>query len=301
MTVLTTSLGLALIGIALRDVFEVLFRHGGRGKLSRALMRGTWWAFHRLAHVRPRLFPLAGPLALLLVVGTWATLLAVGWALIFWTHMSTGMSYASGSPPGRAGGFLDALYLSLVTLGTIGFGDITPALGWLKIVVPLEALLGFGLLTASVSWLLSIYPALLRRRSLAYEIALLREVEREMRIEVDGLDGEAAERLYAELTSRLVAVERDLVAFPISYYFSESDNRFALPVAMPYLLALAERGISGPLGPGGTLRAAMLRQAIDDFAHTTAELFHGQPSRSAAEVLDAYARDHLQAPASRGR
>jgi hypothetical protein len=45
--------------------------------------------------------------------------------------------------------------------------------GWLQLITPLEALLGFGLLTGSISWLLSIYPALLRRHSLAYEIALL--------------------------------------------------------------------------------------------------------------------------------
>ena len=278
-----------------------MFQHGGQGRLSGALMRGRWWGFHRLARARLRLFPLAGPVALLVVVGTWATLLALGWALIFWTQMSTGMSYANGSPASGTGGFLDSLYLSLVTLGTIRYGDITPARGWLKIVTPLEALLGFGLLTASLSWLLSIYHALLRRRSLAYEIVLLRDAENETRIRADRVDGEAAECLYAELTSRLVAVERDLVVFPISYYFAESDKRFALPTALPFLLELAERGISGSLAPSARLRAAMLRQAIDDFAHTTAGLFHGQRSQSAARMLDAYARDHAQTPTSASR
>ena len=54
----------------------------------------------------------------------------------------------------------------------------------------------------------------------------------------------AAERLYAELTSRLVAVERDLVNFPIAYYFAESDERFSLPAVAPYMLASAA-GASG--------------------------------------------------------
>ena len=296
-TVLAMSLGVVLIGLTLRDVFDALFHHGGKAMLSRAIMRTTWWVFHRLAHMRAQAFALAGPVALLVVVGTWAALLALGWAFILWPHMSTGVLYANGSPPGRAGGFLDALYLSLVTLGTIGFGDITPTAGWLKIVTPIEALLGFGLLTVSVSWLLSIYPALLRRRSLAYEISLLRKAEHETGTRVDRLDAEAGGHLYAELTSRLVAVERDFVAFPVSYYFAEPDERFSLAATMPYLLNLAERGASDSTPPSVRLRAVMLRGAIEDFALTTAELFHGRQSPSAATaVLDAYARDHLQKP-----
>ena len=296
-TVLAMTLGVALIGITLRDVFDALFHHGGKATLSRALMRATWWGFHRLAGARAQTFALAGPVALLVVVGTWAALLALGWALILWPHMPAGVQYASGSPPPPGGEFLDALYLSLVTLATIGFGDITPAAGWLKIVTPLEALLGLGLLTASVSWLLSIYPALLRRRSLAYEISLLRKAERETGTRVDRLDADAGGRLYAELTSRLVAVERDFVAFPISYYFAEPDERFSLAATMPYLLGLAERGADDSTPASLRLRAVMLREAIEDFAYTTADLFHGRGSRPpVAAVLEAYARDHRQQP-----
>ena len=38
---------------------------------------------------------------------------------------------------------------------------------------------------------------------------------------------------------RLVAVERDLVTIPLSYYFAERDERFSLAAVMPWLLALA--------------------------------------------------------------
>ena len=63
---------------------------------------------------------------------------------------------------------LDALSFSLVTLSTLGYGDVSPSHGLLRLAAPLEALLGLGLLTASVSWLLSIFPVLSRRRALAY-------------------------------------------------------------------------------------------------------------------------------------
>ncbi|HLL86987.1 MAG TPA: potassium channel family protein [Thermoleophilaceae bacterium] len=292
--ILSTVAGIALIAIALRDVFDALFHQGARGALSRALMRGTWWTFHRLARVRRGLLPVAGPTMLLVIVATWAAMLAVGWALIFWPQMPEGFYFSSPQGDASRGQFLDAVYMSLVTLATIGFGDITPVHTWLRVLTPLEALLGFGLLSGSISWLLSIYPALLRRHSLAYEIALLREAEQERGLGVGDLTNEAAEGLYAELTSRLVAVERDLVTFPISYYFAAGDRQFALSSVMPYLLELAQRGDQQGSPASLRLRATLLREAIDDFARTTSARFHGHPSDSTEELLEAYARDHYR-------
>jgi hypothetical protein len=90
-----------------------------------------------------------------------------------------------------------------------------------------------------------IYPVLGRGRSLAYEITLLREEEREAGKVLHDVDPEAAERVYAELTSRLIAVERDLVSFPITYYFAEADGRFSLAGAALYMLELADSGTPG--------------------------------------------------------
>ena len=43
-----------------------------------------------------RLFPLAGPVALVVVITTWALLLIVGWALIYWPHMPGGFRFDPG-------------------------------------------------------------------------------------------------------------------------------------------------------------------------------------------------------------
>jgi hypothetical protein len=221
-------------------------------------------------------------------------MLALGWALIFWPQMPEAFYFSSAPSDASRGGFVDALYLSLVTLGTVGFGDITPVSSWLRILTPVEALIGFGILTGSISWLLSIYPALLRRRSLAYEVALLREAEKAHGLGVDDLPHEAAEDLYAELTSRLVAVERDLVTFPVTYYFASADRRFALSAVMPYLLELARRGDQEGVPASRRLRATLLREAIDDFARTTSARFHGLRSDATDELLEAYKRDHYR-------
>src|SRR5215208_5522577 len=141
-------------------------------------------------------------------------------------------------------------------------------------------------------WLLLIHPALARRRSLAYEISLLRKAEEETGTALAELDAAPVEQIYAELISRLVAVERDLVNFPITYYFAEADERFSLAVVMPYLQQLAEHGRNPSVPARTRLRAAVLRDVIDDFAVTIATRFHGGRSEATADILRAYARDH---------
>ena len=97
---------------------------------------------------------LAGPVAFVAVIATWAGLLVLGWALVFWPHMPGDFRFDAGLDA-RGPDFVNALNVSLVTLATLGFGDITPTSGTAA-VLPLEALLGFGLLSAIISWLVSI-------------------------------------------------------------------------------------------------------------------------------------------------
>jgi len=279
-TLLLTAAGAAMIALAVRDAFDALFHPEGRATAGRLVSRGVWRLLRRTGPKHP-LFPLAGPFALVTVIAAWAALLIVGWALVYLPHMPEQFRFQGGNPGGSD--LTHSLNVSLVTLTTLGFGDITPRSDALRLILPFEALVGFGLLTASISWLLLIYPVLLRRRSLAYEIGLLRDAD----LPPDHED------VFAELTSRLVAVERDLVNFPITYYFAEADPRFALPAAAPYLLELGRRGTADEQPEGVRLRARMLLQALDDLARTVAD-FHGRREGTTEERLRAYARDHLR-------
>jgi ion channel len=290
-TILATAAGVALIGLVGRDTFDALFHAEGRGTFSRQLTRAVWWGFHR-ARPRRGVSPIAGPVALVTVIGSWAALLVLGWALVYWPHVPGSFRFDAGVEAADPA-FVHALNLSLVTLTTLGFGDITPTSEVLRLVLPLEALLGFGLLSASISWLISIYPALARRRSLAYEISLLRTAQAEHGSALDALGPDAAERLLADLTSRLIAVERDLVHFPITYYFSAVDPRFSLPVTAPHLLEIARGGMDGSQPSGVRFRSRLLMQAIDDLARTAEARFHRSGATTSEELLRAYARDHL--------
>jgi len=156
-TLVSTAAGVALIGLVGRDAFDALFHAEGRGTFSRQITRAVWQVFRRVGTRHERL-SLAGPVAFVTVIATWAGLLVLGWALVFWPHVPGSFRFDAGIDAGGPD-FVHALNVSLVTLTTLGFGDITPTSDALRLILPLEALLGFGLLSASISWLVSIYPA----------------------------------------------------------------------------------------------------------------------------------------------
>ena len=293
MTLLLSLLGAGLILVALRDIFDTLFHPSGKGMLSRALPRFLWRGVRRIGGRYPLAQELCGPVTLLAVIASWAALLAVGWAFVFWPHLARGFLLAPGLSSSAQGGFIDALYISLVTLTTLGYGDITPTSSWLKVLVPFEALVGFGLLTASLSWVISLYPAFSRHRSLAHEVNLVREAESKTEIGVRQMDALAAEQMLGSLTTQLIAVQTDLIHFPISYYFRSSNERFELSAAMPYLLRVAQEGDGADCAPGVRMRASMLRGAIEDFSDTVGARFLDLPSASSDKVLRAYAHDNL--------
>lgn len=290
-TIVCSAAGAVIVAATVRDAYGALFHSEGRAVIARTVTRALWLAFRRVKP-SPRRLAGAGPLALALVLVTWALLLVLGWALVFWPHMPGGFRFDPGVRA-AAPAFVHALNVSLVTLTTLGFGDITPQAEWLRLLLPVEALLGFGLLSASISWVLSIYPALSRRRSLAYEVWLLRVSERESGRSVYDITGDAAAGLLSELTSRLIAVERDLVHFPITYYFTSADLRFSLAASVPYLHQLAEVGMEDDQPALVRFRARLLRQTVDDLARTAADRFHRARADDTETLLDAYRADHL--------
>jgi hypothetical protein len=110
------------------------------------------------------------------------------------------------------------------------------------------------------------------------------------------MGAEAAERLLRDLTAQLVSIQGDVIQFPITYYFHIPEEKFSLPLAMPYLVRLAEQGNGADHDAQVRRRAAMLGEAVEDFSTTIVSGFLGMPPAPAEEVLHAYARDHLLDP-----
>src|SRR5918995_5385469 len=130
---LATVLGGILILVAGRDVFDTLFHAEGRATLGRSVMRVVWQLARRTIGHRPRAFSLAGLTALVTVLAVWALLLVAGWALVYWPHVPDGFRLPADK---QGGGLVDAVHVSLVTLTTLGFGDISPTADWLRLLAP---------------------------------------------------------------------------------------------------------------------------------------------------------------------
>ena len=291
MDLVWTLLGVALIATALRDIFDVLFHPLGRGMVARRVVRTIGWAARHMPGGERTLGLLAGPLSYIAVVATWATLLAVGWALVFWPHMPEGFNFDAALDPAQHSGFPDALYVSLVNLTSLGYGDISPASSLLRVLGPVETLFGLGLLTASISWLISIYGAISRRDSLAHEVHLVKEAEERLGEKLADADPELLERLLAGFAEQLIRSRRDLIHFPITHYFRTEDEERALAGLLPFLSSLVEEA-SGEERPHALrMRAEILGMAIDDFAGTLRQRLR-MPGEDTDETLRHYRSEH---------
>lgn len=202
--------------------------------------------------------------------------------------------FQTGLDPKTQTGFVDALYLSLVTLFTLGYGDIVPTVGPLRVLAPIEAMLGFGLVTAGITWVLSIYPAIIRRRTLGLQIMVLHDVESQGDKDVVRADPETTDQVLRDLATQLLNVRSDLVQFYVTYYFHTDDESSSLASGLSYLTSLAERGIEPDLPRRVQLAATILKRSLDDFAAVLGPRFLDFSPNSTEEVIKAYAHDHLR-------
>jgi len=162
-----------VICAVLLDAFEtvVLPRRVQRNfRITSWFYRNTWRPWARLAsHIksqtrRESFLGYFGPLSMIALLGLWACGLIFGFALL---------QYASGEHLVSAGvpiTFRLLLYHSGETFFTLGYGDITPASTFSRLLAVFEAGMGFAFLGVVIGYLPTIYTAFSRRE---IEISLL--------------------------------------------------------------------------------------------------------------------------------
>jgi hypothetical protein len=281
-----TAVGLVLIAVVVRDVFHTLFHPIGHGSVAPLVMKFVWRVLRAFRADR-RIASLTGPLGFALVVLIWGVIAVLGWALLYLAQMPEGFVYSSELDPATRSNVFDSFYLSLVAIGTLGFGEIVPALPFLRIMVPLEALFGFMLVTAAVSWILQIYPALHRRRVLALELSTLREARH---ANPDcGIDSVPTDVLTG-IAGAIVEARNDFTQYSATYYFRDVEVDASLAASLDYAAELAAEA-EGSDQPQTKLAGAMITAAVESLAELLGREFL-QFDGDTESVIKAYATDH---------
>ncbi|MGN6593834.1 MAG: ion channel [Terriglobales bacterium] len=166
--ILVGAAGVALLLLVLRDAFETMIlprRLHGRLRLTRLSCRGGWplWAGGagrlRSRGRRESALALFGPFSMLLLFVLWAVVLMLGFGCLFWGLGSPLQT----SEPLR--GFAKDVYLSGVTLLTLGIGGAVPATNLARVLVVLEGGLGLGFVAVIISYLPVLYSGFSRREA----------------------------------------------------------------------------------------------------------------------------------------
>jgi len=174
MHVVAVVAGVSVILIVLSDAFATIVlprRVNRRFSPSRLALLVAWRCWSALARHLPGgvgregagrqsdFLSVFGPLALLGLVGLWATGLVLGFALLLWGIQPPSTGATSETEFGTL------MYLSGATFFTVGFGDVVPTSGIGRALAVIEGGTGFGFLAVVISYLPTIFGAAARREA----------------------------------------------------------------------------------------------------------------------------------------
>ncbi len=160
MNVIWVGLGTALVVWILVDSYQTLLAtnlRAGRLSFTSGYYRAIWPTYRQLCvrfrseARRERWLARFGPASFLGLLVAWTTLEIFGWGLIWW-GLRGGFHGAIASPG-------DAWYYSGVVYFSIGFGDILPSSGLLRLLTVVEGLSGLGTLGLVIGFLPSLNAA----------------------------------------------------------------------------------------------------------------------------------------------
>lgn len=135
-------LGIGFILIAFVDVYlTVLYPRTGKSVISLRLCQATWEMFRKISRLpvigSNYLLSYCGPTLLVLTATLWVVTFAIGFALLIWPTLGTGIQASQGKTPTD---FATALYYSGFTLTTLGVGDLVPTTDFWRLITVLAFL-----------------------------------------------------------------------------------------------------------------------------------------------------------------
>ena len=270
-----SAIGIAMLVLVLLDAFEtiVLPRRVTRPfRLTTLFYRLTWRPWRLLARMMPAdrrretFLSFFGPLSLLMLLGTWAVGLTVGFGLLQW-----GLGAHETVTGHEVTTFWDVLYMSGSTFFTLGLGDVLPKTADAKFFTILECALGIGFLGLIIGYLPVIYQAFSEReRTIAFLDAragspptafeVLRRAVRTNNVQ-------EVVSILQQFESWAADILESHISYPVlCLYRSQHDNQSWLAALMTILdvSALVMVGVDGIPPAQARLTFAMARHAVVD-------------------------------------
>ena len=276
MPIFLSIIGIFIILAVLWDGFETMVlprRITRRFRFTRFFYRSIWRLWSLLLKAIPSdsgratYRGLFGPLSLLLLLGTWASSLVVGFSLLY---LSSGRGFIT---PGNHLSFGEALYMSGTTFFTLGLGDIVPAGTFTRALTVIESGMGFGFLAVLIGHLPSLNQSFSNRE---VNISLLdaRAGSPPTAFEImyrhsHDFGMEALRQLLYDWERWSAELLESHLSFPvIAYYRSQHDNQSWLSALTAILdvSALIIAGLKGACEHQAQLTFAMARHAVVDLA-----------------------------------
>jgi hypothetical protein len=284
----TSVAGICLIAWTLREIFMDLFQPSGSGSLSSFIAKQLF----RMARHMHWMMRSAGPLSIVVVITTWALLVTVGFALVYWARFPQAFTISLPGPRDKVGKGWVVLYFSLASLTTLASGEIMPNGSWIRLVAALESLIGISLVTASVTWIVLIYPALGRMRTLARRASTLLRAQKQTGVDVISGD---AENLLGDLAESVMRTRIDFIHFPLIYYFHSDTEGASLANSLNSLWEFANTATGEKQPERVRLAATVLKIALADAADLLQKRFvPAADPRDPPGVFRVVAQDHLQ-------
>ena len=274
------------------DVFQTIIlprRVTGRFRITRLFIIVTWYPWSYVggrmkdAKARDQFYSFYGPLSLILLLLLWASLLAFGFAL-FYFSMGTPFVDPLGLHALRGTSrFLTDLYVSGTTLFTLGLGDIVPRSLLARVAIVLESGMGLGFIALVIGYLPVLYQTFSRRE---VSIALLdaragsppTATELLRRHNFEGGE-EALIELLVEWERWSAELLESHISYPIlCFYRSQHDTQSWLAglVAVLDTCALLISVLEGPASRQAQLTFLMARHALVDIGN----VFHVQEQKA---------------------
>ncbi len=234
MSVLLPLIGTVLVLTALIDVFlTVLHPRAESNLLSIPVAKVVWRGFRWLAKGPPkrrdRILSYGGPTILVTLISVWVGLLLLGFALIIWPALGTGIQVEQGE---TSTDFATALYYSGFSLSTLGTGDLVPQTAFYRLLIVLKSLLGFSVFTLVLSYVLSVYGALTQRNIFALSLHHRTASTADSAVLLARLASGNEASLYQEVSN----IAKDLTSllefnnsYPLLLYFRYHQSYYALP------------------------------------------------------------------------